>query len=149
MTGPKLPLEIEDIKRLIPQRFPFLMIDRVLEASPEKVVAIKNVTANEPFFAGHFPDQKVMPGVLTNEAMVQAGIILHRQKFPSANILFLVSLKTRFYEPVFPGDQLTIRVSPVKMFSKMGIMKALAFVGDNKIAESEFAFGTRDSQNHK
>ncbi len=139
-------LEIEDIKKLIPQRFPFLMIDRVLEASPEKVVAIKNVSANEHFFVGHFPEQKVMPGVLIIEAMAQAGIILQRQKFQDNSVLFLVSVKSRFYKPVFPGDQLKIEVTPLKMLSKMGIFKAQVFVEKDKVAEAEIAFGSQDAK---
>ncbi len=139
-------LEIEEIKKLIPQRFPFLMIDRVLEASPEKVVAIKNVTANEPFFPGHFPDQKIMPGVLLIEAMAQAGIILYRQKFPNDKLLFLVSVKARFYAPVIPGDQIRIKVVPIKLMSKMGMEKAELFVGDKKVAECELSFGSQDAK---
>jgi 3-hydroxyacyl-[acyl-carrier-protein] dehydratase len=139
-------LNIEAIQQLIPQRFPFLMIDRVLEASPEKVVALKNVTVNEAHFVGHFPGQKVMPGVLMIEAMAQAGIILYKQKFQNDNVLFLASVKSRFFNPVVPGDQLTIEVTPLKMMSKMGIFSAKINVGDKKIVESEIAFGTQDSK---
>ena len=141
-----MTLEIEDIKKLIPQRFPFLMIDRVLEASSEKVVAIKNVSANEHFFVGHFPEQKVMPGVLIIEAMAQAGIILYKQKFQNNNLLYLISIKARFFYPVVPGDQLRIEVIPIKLMSKMGLEKADIFVGEKKIAECELAFGTQDAK---
>jgi len=146
MTAQKLPLEIEDIKKLIPQRFPFLMIDRVLEASPEKVVAIKNVTANEPYFTGHFPDQKVMPGVLLIEAMAQAGIVLYRQKFPNNKLLFLVSVKARFYAPVIPGDQLRIEIFNIKLSSKMGLFKGEISVNESKVAEAEIACGSKDQK---
>lgn len=139
-------METEDIKKLIPQRYPFLMIDRVIEASPEKVIAIKNVTVNEGYFSGHFPEQKVMPGVLMIEAMAQAGIVLYKQKFQNNNLLYLVSVKSRFFNPVFPGDQLKIEVVPMKMLSKMGIFKAETKVGDKKIAEAEIAFGAQDSK---
>ncbi len=139
-------LEIEDIKKLIPPRFPFLMIDRVIEASPEKVVAIKNVSLNEHYFAGHFPDQKVMPGVLMIEAMAQAGIILYKQKFPNDNLLYLVSVKSRFFNPVVPGDQLRVEVVPMKMMSKMGIFEAKISVGDKKITEAEIAFGSQEAK---
>jgi 3-hydroxyacyl-[acyl-carrier-protein] dehydratase len=142
----KSVLTISDIQKLIPQRFPFLMIDRVLEASPEKVVALKNVSVNEAHFVGHFPGQKVMPGVLMIEAMAQAGIILYKQKFKNDNVLFLVSAKTRFFNPATPGDQLIIEVVPLKMMSKMGIFNAKIIVGDKKIAESEIAFGTQDAK---
>jgi 3-hydroxyacyl-[acyl-carrier-protein] dehydratase len=140
-------LTVEDIQKLIPQRYPFLMIDRVLEASPEKVVALKNVTINEAHFVGHFPDQKIMPGVLMIEAMAQAGIILYKQKFQNDNVLFLVSAKTRFFNPVVPGDQLKIDVTPLKMMSRMGLFNAKIYVGEKKIAESEIAFGTQDAKN--
>jgi 3-hydroxyacyl-[acyl-carrier-protein] dehydratase len=147
MSTSKLPLGIEDIKKIIPQRFPFLMIDRVIEASPEKVVAIKNVSVNEHFFVGHFPDQKVMPGVLMIEAMAQAGIVLYKQKFQNDNLLYLVSVKSRFFDPVFPGDQLRIEVTPMKMLSKMGIFNAEIKVGEKKKAEAEIAFGSQDAKN--
>jgi len=147
MSGQNKFIDIQEIQKLIPQRFPFLMIDRVLEASPEKVVALKNVTVNEAHFVGHFPDQKVMPGVLMIEAMAQAGIILYKQKFQNDHILFLVSVKTRFFNPVFPGDQLKIEVTPMKMMSKMGIFNAKIHAGEKKIAESEIAFGTQDAKN--
>lgn len=139
-------MEVEDIKKLIPQRYPFLMLDRVIEASQEKVVAIKNVTVNESYFTGHFPGQKVMPGVLMIEAMAQAGIILYRQKFKNDNLLYLVSVKSRFFNPVIPGDQLNITVEPVKMMSKMGIFKAIIFIQDKKVAEAEIAFGSQDAK---
>lgn len=142
----KLPLGSEDIKKLIPQRFPFLMIDRVLEASPEKVVAIKNVTVNEHYFVGHFPDQKVMPGVLIIEAMAQAGLIVYRQKFPNNKTLFLAQVKIRFFNPVFPGDQLRIVATTIKLMSTMSLFKAIATVGDKKIAEAELAVASQDAR---
>ncbi len=138
--------ETEDIQKLIPQRYPFLMIDRVIEASPEKVVAIKNLSITEQFFVGHFPDQKVMPGVLMIEAMAQAGIVPYKQKFQNDKILFLASAKARFYNPVIPGDQLRIVVVPIKLMSKMGIEKAEIFVEGKKVAECELAFGSQDAK---
>jgi 3-hydroxyacyl-[acyl-carrier-protein] dehydratase len=145
----KLPLEIEDIKKLIPQRFPFLMIDRVLEASPEKVVAIKNVSASEHFFVGHFPDQKVMPGALMIEAMAQAALILYRRKFNDNKLLFLASVKAWFFEPIFPGDQLRIEVTPIKVLSNKSLIKTIAFVGDKKVVEAELAVASQDAKTHE
>ena len=142
----KLPLQIEDIKKLIPQRFPFLMIDRVLEASPKKVVAIKNVSANEHFFVGHFPDQKVMPGVLMIEAMAQTALVLYHQKFNDNKLLFLASVKARFFEPVFPGDQLRIEATPIKVLSKMSLIQTMAFVNDKKVVEAELAVASQDAK---
>jgi len=142
----KNSFESEDIKKLIPQRYPFLMIDRVLEASPEKVVAIKNVTASEQFFKGHFPGQPIMPGVLIIEAMAQAGIILYKQKFPNDKVLFLVSVKSRFSKPIIPGDQMVITVEPIKMIVKMGIVRVVMTVQEHKVAEAEIAFGSQDAK---
>lgn len=139
-------LEIEDIKKLLPQRFPFLMIDRVLEASPKKVIAIKNVTASEQFFKGHFPGEPIMPGALIIEAMAQTGLVLQRQKFLNDNLLFLVSVKARFFEPVTPGDQLIIEATPVKLMSKMSLVQIMIHIGDRKIAEAEIAVASKDAK---
>jgi len=141
-----MPLESEDIKKIIPQRVPFLMIDRVIEASPEKVVAIKNVSTNEPFFKGHFPDEPIMPGALMIEAMAQAGLVLYRQKFPNDKLLFLVSVKARFFEPVIPGDQLRIEAAPIKLLSKMGLVRTEILVSGKKVAEAEIAVASRDAK---
>ncbi|MFH1622887.1 MAG: 3-hydroxyacyl-ACP dehydratase FabZ [Candidatus Omnitrophota bacterium] len=147
-------LEIEDLKRILPQRYPFLMIDRVMEVSSEKVVAIKNVTANENYFQGHFPDEKVMPGVLIIEAMAQAGIILvyckimEKEKKIDTNkkrVYFLGGVnKARFYQPVRPGDQLRIEVKPVKLLSNIGIISSEAYVEDKKVAQAELSFSVKE-----
>lgn len=110
-------LDIYSVLKHLPHRYPFLLIDRVLEYAPdESLVAIKNVTINEPFFQGHFPNRPVMPGVLVVEAMAQAcGILSFRtaQSFPTKNSVYLfVGIdKARFKRPVEPGDQLRIEVS--------------------------------------
>ena len=147
-------LETEDIKRILPQRYPFLMIDRVIEASAEKVVAIKNVSINEDYFEGHFPEEKVMPGVLMIEAMAQAGIVLvhtikSKDKKDDAGkrrTYFLGAVnKARFFEPVRPGEQLKIEVVPVKLLSKIGIISATVYSADKKIAQAEIAFGVKET----
>jgi len=136
-------LEIEDIKKILPQRYPFLMIDRVTEASAEKVVAIKNVSANEDYFEGHFPEEKVMPGVLILEAMAQTGILLHYFKFKNITVFYLGKIKSKLFQPVSPGDQLIIKATPIKLFSKQGIVTVEALVNDKKVAEAEIGFGIR------
>ncbi len=146
MNNLKLPLETEDIKKIIPQRFPFLMIDRVIEASVDRVTAIKNTTVSEQFYKGHFPNEQVMPGVLLIEAMAQAGIVLYKQKFNNDKILYLVSVKARFFEPVFPGDQLKIIATPIKLLTKIGYEKIEVYVLDKKVAECELAFGSQDAK---
>jgi len=118
-------LDIEEVKALLPHRYPFLMIDRVLDIVPgESLTAIKNVTVNEPQFTGHFPERSIMPGVLMVEAMAQAAGIL---AFKTDNIVpdenstyFLVGIdKTRFKRPVVPGDQLRMEIKLIR--SKRGI----------------------------
>lgn len=138
-------LEIQDIKRILPQRYPFLMIDRVIEASPEKVIAIKNVSINEEYFKGHFPDEPVMPGALLIEAMAQAAIVLYRKVFNNNNLIYLGSVKAKFFQSIKPGEQLKIEVKPVKLLSKMGIVSGEAFVGDTKVAEVEISFGVKET----
>jgi len=149
----KKTLEIEDIKKILPQRYPFLMIDRVIESSTDKVTALKNVTVNEEFFQGHFPDEKVMPGVLIIEAMAQTGIVLvyniksKKEDISKAKkrLYFLGGVnKNRFFQPVRPGDQLNITVTPIKIIANIGMIKAEAFVKDKLVAQAELSFSMKE-----
>ncbi len=142
----KIPLYYEDIIKLLPHRYPFLMIDKVLEVSlGKKIVAIKNVTSNEPFFQGHFPNVPIMPGVLIVEAMAQAGGILARLtlsecKETSNNPVFFMSIdKVKFRKPVVPGDQLRLEVEAIRTGSKVWKLKGKAFVDNELVAEGIFA----------
>lgn len=137
-------LNINEILKILPQRFPFILIDRVVEIDPgKKAVAIKNVTYDEGFFPGHFPDNPVMPGVLIVEAMAQAAIIFFHAKDSAAHVpraaYFLGSIKSRFLHPVVPGDQLVLTVEPVRLFAKAGILKVVARVLDREVATAELS----------
>lgn len=143
-----MQLDFEEIKKLLPQRFPFLMIDRVLEAEPGKhVVAVKNITGNDMVFLGHFPDKAVMPGALIIEAMAQAAIILFAAgKEPEAGkrpLYYFGSVKARFLHPAVPGDQLKIRVENVKSLPTGAYVSGEARVDDKKIAEAELVFSVK------
>jgi beta-hydroxyacyl-ACP dehydratase FabZ len=134
-----------DIGKILPQRYPFLLIDRVLELQPgKKIVALKNVSMNEPFFPGHFPGNPIMPGVMMVEAMAQASIILFsantQENASGKTQYYLGSVKMRFLHPVVPGDQLKIFIEPVKMISTAGIVKAQAFVAEKEVACGELSF---------
>jgi beta-hydroxyacyl-ACP dehydratase FabZ len=133
---------IQAIMKLLPHRYPFLLIDRVLEIVPGKnVIAIKNVTINEPFFQGHFPQTPIMPGVLIVEAMAQAGGILAFESIPKIKqgslIYFMGMDKVRFRKPVTPGDQIIFKVEILKLRSKVIKMKGDALVDDKCVAEAE------------
>jgi len=136
----KTGLDINDITKLLPHRFPFLLIDRVIELTRTKrIVAIKNVTINEPFFAGHFPNTPVMPGVLIVEAMAQAGGVLlltEVEDRDSKLILFTGIERAKFRRPVVPGDQLRIEVEVTAWRGNAGRMKGMAYVGDKRAAEA-------------
>ena len=141
-------LDIAEIKKIIPHRFPFLLIDKVIELTPnEKLVVIKNVSVNEPFFVGHFPDEKIMPGVLIIEAMAQAGCVYF---YYSKNLMgkkivyYLAKATARFLHPVTPGDQIKIEVTTVKLLSKAGFLKTQAFVKEKLVAEAEIGFGIKE-----
>jgi 3-hydroxyacyl-[acyl-carrier-protein] dehydratase len=133
----KSVLEITDIMSLIPHRYPFLLIDRVIEIERKKrLVAIKNVTINEPFFAGHFPDYPIMPGVLIVEAMAQAGGVLLLMELPDRDsklILFTGIERAKFRRPVVPGDQLRIEIDVLNFKSRAGRMAGRCTV-DGKLA---------------
>lgn len=137
-----MELSLEKIVKFLHQRYPFLMIDKVTELEKGKrAVAIKNVSVNEPFFEGHFPDRKIMPGVLISEAMAQTGAMLFYNEDKKGNpIYYLGSIKSRFLFPVAPGDSLTIEAVPVKITQDAGIVKAEARVADKVVARGEFSF---------
>jgi len=128
-------LDINQIKELIPHRYPFLLIDRVIEISEESATAIKNVTANEPFFQGHFPDYPIMPGVLIAEAMAQTGAVLLMSNAGGSSdklVLFANIENCRFKRPVYPGDQLRIEVEYLARKLTVAKMKGTASV-DGKV----------------
>jgi beta-hydroxyacyl-ACP dehydratase FabZ len=134
--------DIEKIMDILPHRYPFLLIDRIIEIIPgEKIVALKNVTINEPFFQGHFPGVPIMPGVLIVEAMGQAGGILAFSSAPQENknaILYFMGMdKVRFRKPVVPGDQLLIEAKILKQRSKAIKMSGIATVEEKLVAEAE------------
>jgi beta-hydroxyacyl-ACP dehydratase FabZ len=137
---PKLPLDVPAIERILPHRAPFLLLDRVVELTADHVVAIKNVTYNEPFFAGHFPGNPVMPGVLILEAIAQAGAVLALVQLgqDKRTIYFLGLDKVKFRKMVVPGDQLRLRVEPLRRGGAVWKLRGEAFVGDTMVAECEF-----------
>jgi 3-hydroxyacyl-[acyl-carrier-protein] dehydratase len=133
-------MDINAIMKILPHRYPFLLIDRIVEHRPkERIVAIKNVTINEPFFAGHFPEFPIMPGVLVVEAMAQAGGVLLMSAIPDpeTKLLFFAGIeKARFRQPVVPGDQLRIEVDVKAWRMSAGRMEGRAFVGSKRVAEA-------------
>lgn len=134
-------LNIEQILGMLPHRYPFLLIDRVLEIVEGKsVIAVKNVTYNEAFFQGHFPALKVMPGVLVVEAIAQAGGILLYKSIPDPDkkIVFLSKIdKTKFRKPVVPGDQLRLEVEMIRLKSKFCHVRGKALVDGEVVVEGE------------
>ena len=132
-----MTFSIQEILDLLPHRYPFLLIDRIVEFEPAKrLVAIKNVTINEPFFQGHFPGHPIMPGVLVIEAMAQAGAIIMMSEIPDREkklAVFTGIERAKFRRPVVPGDQLRIEVEVLTFKSRLGRMEARALV-DGKLA---------------
>jgi beta-hydroxyacyl-ACP dehydratase FabZ len=134
-------LEIREIMERIPHRYPFLLVDRVIELVPQRrIVAVKNVTMNEPIFQGHFPDAPVMPGVLVIEAMAQAGAVLLFSDIPdrASKLVYFTGIdQARFRRPVVPGDQIRLTVEVMKLRSRSCKMKGVADVGGELVAEAE------------
>ncbi|HXE31857.1 MAG TPA: 3-hydroxyacyl-ACP dehydratase FabZ [Terriglobales bacterium] len=135
-----LPMGVVEIERLLPHRYPFLLLDRIVEFEPRKrIVALKNVTANEPFFQGHFPGYPIMPGVLVLEALAQAGalMILHEDEVPGRRLIFFTGVDgCKFRSPVVPGDQVRLEVEVLAFRSTAGRMQGRALVGDKVAAEA-------------
>jgi len=131
----------EQIMRFLPHRFPFLLVDRIIGMDPKKsIVAIKNVTCNEQFFQGHFPEWKIMPGVLIIEALAQAGAVLFFSSVPDPETKFVVLSKVdkaKFKRMVVPGDQLRLEVEWTRSKGRILQMKGKAFVENDVAAEAE------------
>jgi len=141
----KLPLIYEDIIRILPHRYPFLLVDRIIEIELwKRVVGLKNVTSNEYFFQGHFPRNPIMPGVLIVEAMAQVGGILARlsvsgllEKESNDSIYFISMDNVKFRKPVVPGDQLRLEVQALRTGSRIWKIAAKSFVEKDIVAEAE------------
>ena len=131
---------IQDIQKLLPHRYPFLLVDRVLECNEETIIGIKNVTFNEPFFQGHFPGIPVMPGVLIIEAMAQvSGILfLSRLNDQKKRLAYFAGIdKAKFRKPVVPGDQLRLELNVLRMRKSSYKMHGTAYVEDDIVAEAD------------
>ena len=142
-------ITIAEIQKLLPHRYPFLLVDRVIDYVPgESITAIKNVTINEPFFPGHFPDAPIMPGMLILEALAQAGGILVSKSLegPLGRRIFMFTgvEKAKFRRPVAPGDQLVLRCFDIKRRMNMCKMRAQALVDGQMAAEAELSAAVVD-----
>jgi beta-hydroxyacyl-ACP dehydratase FabZ len=144
-------VDIREIQASLPHRYPFLLVDRVVELTDDKIVALKNVSANEPHFQGHFPGHPIMPGVLIIESMAQAGGLLAMSVLkkggvdPATKLIFFMGIdKAKFRKPVVPGDQLRLVVVPLRKGAAIWKMRGEAFVGDDMVCEAEFLASLAD-----
>jgi beta-hydroxyacyl-ACP dehydratase FabZ len=141
MDAPRAVLEIRDILEILPHRYPFLLVDRILSIEgTTKVVGVKNVTFNEPFFQGHFPGAPIMPGVLIVEAMAQVGAVLLLRGVADRHrklVYFAGIDRARFRRPVTPGDQIRFEVEVLKARSRSARLRGEAFVDGALVAEAE------------
>jgi 3-hydroxyacyl-[acyl-carrier-protein] dehydratase len=135
-------IDIQGILDILPHRYPFLLVDKVLELEPERILALKNVTFNEPHFTGHFPGVPVMPGVLVVEAMAQAGGVLMLSEIPDRHdklIYFTGIDNCRFRRPVVPGDQLLLEVTVARRRQRFAVLHGVARVGEEVAAEADLS----------
>jgi beta-hydroxyacyl-ACP dehydratase FabZ len=142
MEGVSVMIDVREIMQIMPHRYPFLLVDRIESLKEgEEIVGIKNVTINEPFFAGHFPGNPIMPGVLIIEAMAQVGGILAFHSSPkewAGSLVYFMGIdKVRFRKPVVPGDQLRLKLTTIRQKQRVFKMRGEAYVEDTLVAEAE------------
>ena len=136
-------LDIEAIKQILPHRYPFLLVDRILALDPGKrAVGLKNITVNEPFFQGHFPQRAIMPGVMIIEIMAQiGGVMILSVEEHQGKLAYIGTVDgAKFRKPVVPGDTLEVEVELLRLRGNMGKVKCIARVGGEEVAEAEIMF---------
>ncbi|MEJ5226492.1 3-hydroxyacyl-ACP dehydratase FabZ [Thermodesulfovibrio sp.] len=133
-------IDIKEIMNILPHRYPFLLVDRIVDLIPnEKIIGLKNVTINEPFFQGHFPGNPVMPGVLIVEAMAQvAGVLAFKSGIEGKGVLFMSIEKVKFRKPIVPGDKIIFEVNVLHRRSNVWKFSGIAMVDDKVVTEAEF-----------
>ncbi|MDD2706448.1 MAG: beta-hydroxyacyl-ACP dehydratase [Verrucomicrobiae bacterium] len=134
------PLSLEDLQNILPHRLPFLLIEGVVEADAEHVVATRTLRESDFFFQGHFPGNPILPGVIQVEMMAQTGLVLYHYNNPIEKLFFLGKEKSRFFHPVRPGAELRITARKMKMLKNMGLVSAEIHVNGTKVSESEQVF---------
>lgn len=143
-----MEMDITKILRVLPHRYPMLLVDRIVEMEPGvRIVGIKNVTINEPFFQGHFPGHPIMPGVLIVEAMAQTGgmLMMNTVENPQDKVVYFMTIdKAKFRRPVVPGDQLRFECRLLEFKGKRCTIRGEAFVDGKKVAEAEMMAGIID-----
>lgn len=141
-------IDINEIKSYIPHRYPFLLVDKIIDIEEKKIVGIKNVTVNEPFFQGHFPDHPVMPGVLIVEALAQTcGVLVLKREENKGKLAYFASINNaKFRKPVFPGDVLRLEIEVTKHRSKVVQAHGVAKVGDDVAAEADVLFSIVETE---
>ena len=146
-TAPKIVLDAKKIAQILPHRYPFLLVDRIIHLDLEgnTIIGQKNVTMNEHFFVGHFPEAPIMPGVLILEALAQTGGILVHQKLQTEKIAVLLTVNdAKFRKPVLPGDVLQLHITGQHISTKGGKVLAKAMVNDQIVVEAEIGFALVD-----
>ncbi len=150
MKKPISTFEIQDVLDCLPHRYPFLLVDRIVEYEAQRwIVGIKNVTINEPFFPGHFPGMPIMPGVLILESMAQVGgfLVFKTLTKRQEKLVFLSGIdNARFRKPVRPGDQLRIEMAVNRLKNRFGKLNGKAYVEDQMVAEADLMFSLVDWQ---
>jgi len=142
----KVNIDINEIKACLPHRYPFLLVDKIVDIEEKKITGIKNVTINEPFFQGHFPEHPVMPGVLIIEALAQTcGVLALKRKENLGKLAYFISINNaKFRKPVFPGDTLTLEIVVTRHKPKIVQTHGVAKVGESVVCEADLLFSIID-----